>query len=103
MLEHHHLPNFEQTALPYLDAANNLVRCLTRNKQVPEGDASSGATAKRGRRNESGVMRLAFRPSMVSKLRFNSLVLAFSFRLLCRPPGRRMALWVSRHTKWQPM
>jgi RNA polymerase sigma factor (sigma-70 family) len=33
MLEHSHLPNFEQDLLPHLDAAYNLARWLTRNDQ----------------------------------------------------------------------
>jgi RNA polymerase sigma-70 factor (ECF subfamily) len=36
MLEHDHLPNFEQAVLPHLDAAYNLARWLTRNKQDAE-------------------------------------------------------------------
>jgi RNA polymerase sigma factor (sigma-70 family) len=33
MLEHSHLPNFEQDVLPHLDAAYNLARWLMRNDQ----------------------------------------------------------------------
>ena len=33
MLEHDHLPSFEQAVLPHLDAAYNLARWLTRNEQ----------------------------------------------------------------------
>jgi RNA polymerase sigma-70 factor (ECF subfamily) len=33
MLEPNHLPNFEQTVLPHLDAAYNLARWITRNDQ----------------------------------------------------------------------
>jgi RNA polymerase sigma-70 factor (ECF subfamily) len=36
MLEHNHLPNFEQAVLPYLDAAYNLARWLTHNQQDAE-------------------------------------------------------------------
>jgi RNA polymerase sigma-70 factor (ECF subfamily) len=36
MLEHNHLPNFEQAVLPHLDAAYNLARWLTRNEQDAE-------------------------------------------------------------------
>lgn len=36
MLEHNHLPNFEQDVLPHLDAAYNLARWLTRNQQDAE-------------------------------------------------------------------
>ena len=36
MLEHHHVPNFEQAVLPHLDAAYNLARWLTRNDQDAE-------------------------------------------------------------------
>jgi len=36
MLEHNHLPNFEQAVLPHLDAAYNLARWLTRNQQDAE-------------------------------------------------------------------
>ncbi len=36
MLEQNHLPNFEQAVLPHLDAAYNLARWLTRNKQDAE-------------------------------------------------------------------
>jgi RNA polymerase sigma-70 factor (ECF subfamily) len=33
MLEHGHIPNFEQAVLPHLDAAYNLARWLMRNEQ----------------------------------------------------------------------
>ena len=36
MLEHNHLPDFEQAFLPHLDAAYNLARWLTRNQQDAE-------------------------------------------------------------------
>jgi RNA polymerase sigma-70 factor (ECF subfamily) len=36
MLEHNHLPNFEQAVLPHLDAAYNLARWLLRNDQDAE-------------------------------------------------------------------
>jgi RNA polymerase sigma-70 factor (ECF subfamily) len=36
MLEHNHLPNFEQDVLPHLDAAYNLARWLTHNQQDAE-------------------------------------------------------------------
>jgi plastocyanin len=87
VLEHNHLPNFEQTAWPYLDAAYDLVRGLTRNKQDAEDDESSDATAKRGRRNDSGAMTLALRPSVVSKLRLNSLVLALLVPIAIQATG----------------
>jgi RNA polymerase sigma-70 factor, ECF subfamily len=33
MLDHNHIPSFEQAVLPHLDAAYNLARWLTRNEQ----------------------------------------------------------------------
>ena len=36
MLEHNHLPSFEQAVLPHLDAAYNLARWLTRNERDAE-------------------------------------------------------------------
>jgi RNA polymerase sigma factor (sigma-70 family) len=36
MLDHGHLPNFEEAVLAHLDAAHNLARWLTRNKQDAE-------------------------------------------------------------------
>jgi RNA polymerase sigma-70 factor (ECF subfamily) len=36
MLEHNHLPSFDQDVLPHLDAAYNLARWLTRNQQDAE-------------------------------------------------------------------
>ena len=36
MLDHGHLPNFEDAVLAHLDAAYNLARWLTRNKQDAE-------------------------------------------------------------------
>lgn len=36
MLEHGHLPNFEETVLPHLNAGYNLARWLTRNDQDAE-------------------------------------------------------------------
>jgi RNA polymerase sigma-70 factor (ECF subfamily) len=36
MPEHNHLPSFEQTVLPHLDAAYNLARWLTRNDRDAE-------------------------------------------------------------------
>src|ERR1700726_3700238 len=37
MLDHNHIPSFEQAALPHLDAAYNLARLLTRNEQDAQG------------------------------------------------------------------
>jgi plastocyanin len=87
VLEHNDVPNFEQAVLPHLDAAYNLARWLMRNEQAAEDDESSDASAKRGRRNDSGVMRLAFRPSVVSKLRLNSLVLALLVPIAMQATG----------------
>lgn len=36
MIEHHPIPDFEQTVLPHLDAAYNLARWLARNEQDAE-------------------------------------------------------------------
>jgi plastocyanin len=87
MLEHKHLPNFEQALLPHPMAAYNLGHWLTRDKRDAADDKSSDSTANRGRRNKSRVKRSDFRPTVVTKLRLNSLVLALLIPIAAQASG----------------